>query len=65
MYPTINERIGEMSEMRNQVCERLPLNHPFQPLVIQPLNMVVPDEVNVEPSSSQPPSTNPTEDTMS
>jgi hypothetical protein len=63
MYPTINERIGEMSEMRNQVCERLPLHHPFQPQVIQPLNMVVPDEVNVEPSSSQPPSINQTEDT--
>jgi hypothetical protein len=63
MFPTINERIGKMSKMRNQVCERLPLNHPFQPQVIQPLNMVVPNEVNVEPSSSQPPSPEPTQDT--
>jgi hypothetical protein len=29
MYSTINERIGEMSEMRNQVCERLPPQSPF------------------------------------
>jgi hypothetical protein len=63
MVPSIDERIGEMFEMRNKVCERLPLNHPFQPQIIQPLNMVVPDEVNVEPSSSQPPSTNQTQDT--
>jgi hypothetical protein len=63
MVPSINERIGEMSAMRNKVCERLPLNHPFQPQIIQPLNMVVPDEVNVESSSSQPPSTNQTQDT--
>jgi hypothetical protein len=54
MYPTINERIGEMSEMRNQICERLNLHHLFQPQVIQPLNMVAPDEVHVESSSSQP-----------
>jgi hypothetical protein len=49
MYPTINEKIGEMSEMRKKDCERIPLNHPFQPQVIQPLNMVVPDEASVEP----------------
>jgi hypothetical protein len=63
MIPSVDERIGEMSEMRNKVCERLPLHHPFQPQIIQPVNMVVPDEVNVEPSSSQPPSTNQIEDT--
>jgi hypothetical protein len=63
MIPSVDERIGEMSEMRNKVCENLPLNHLFQPQIIQPLNMVVPDEVNVESSSSQPPSTNQTQDT--
>jgi hypothetical protein len=64
MIPSVNERIGNMSEMRNQVCERLPLNHPFPPQIIQPLNMV-PPEVNVEisSSSSQPSSTKPTQET--
>lgn len=33
------------------------------PQIIPPLNMVVPDEVNAEPSSSQPPFPEPTEDT--
>jgi hypothetical protein len=28
MIPSVNERIGNMSEMRNKVCERLPPNHP-------------------------------------
>jgi hypothetical protein len=31
MIPSVDERIGEMSEMRNKVYERLPLNHPLQP----------------------------------
>jgi hypothetical protein len=51
MIPSVNERICNMSEMRNKVCERLPLNHPLQPQIIPPLNMV-PPEVNVESSSS-------------
>jgi hypothetical protein len=62
MIPSVNERIGNMSEMRNRVCERLPPNHPFQPQIIQPLN-VVPADVNVESSSSQPPSTNQNKET--
>jgi hypothetical protein len=45
MGPLIYQKIGAMSERRNQICERLPLNHPLQPQVIKPLNMVVPDEV--------------------
>jgi hypothetical protein len=46
MAPLIYEKIGEMSVRRNQICERLPLNHPLQPQIIQPLNMVVPGEVS-------------------
>jgi hypothetical protein len=61
MIPNVNERIGNMSEMRNKVCERLPFNHPLQPPMIQPLNMVSAD-MNVESSSSQP-TTNQTVDT--
>jgi hypothetical protein len=44
--PLIYEKIGEMYERRYQVCERLPLDHPLQPQIIQPLNMVVPDKVS-------------------
>jgi hypothetical protein len=53
MIPSVNERIDNMSEMCNKVCERLPFNHPLQPPMIQPLNMV-PAGKNVESSSSQP-----------
>lgn len=53
MIPNVNERIGNISEICNKVCERLPFNHPFQPPMIQPLNMVHAD-INVESSSSQP-----------
>jgi hypothetical protein len=62
MVSSANERIGQMFEMRNKVCERLPLNHPLKPHIIPPLNMV-PPEVNFETSSSQPSSTNQTQDT--
>jgi len=54
MDPPVHVRIGEMFEMKSK---RLPPNHPLQPQIIQPLNMIVPDD-HVEPSS-----TNPTEDT--
>jgi hypothetical protein len=53
MIPSVNERKGNMSEMRNKVCEKLPLNHPLQLKIIHPLNIVPPDE-NVESSSSHP-----------
>jgi len=63
MIPSVDERIGNLSEMRNRVCEKLPINHPLQPQIIPPLNIVSP-EMNVETSSSsQPPSTKPTQDT--
>ncbi|RHN60523.1 hypothetical protein MtrunA17_Chr4g0026751 [Medicago truncatula] len=41
--PTILNKIGEMSEMRNKVCERLLVDHPFQPPMIKPLSFV-PDD---------------------
>ena len=37
MYPPIPERIGEMSQMRLDVCARLPADHPFQQPMIEPL----------------------------
>jgi hypothetical protein len=75
MIPNVDEKIGDMSEMRNKVCERLPPNHPFQPPMIKPLNFihvdaevvgeqVGSDNVNVdESSSSHPTSTNQTLET--
>ena len=40
MIPNVDERIENMSERRNKLCERLPPNHPFQPPMIQPLNFI-------------------------
>jgi len=37
MYPSVLERISEMSQMRLDVCARLPADHPFQPPMIEPL----------------------------
>jgi len=37
MCPSVLERIGEMSQMRLDVCARLPSSYPFQPPVIEPL----------------------------
>jgi len=39
-YPTILQSIGEMSQMRINVCNKLPTDHPFQPPVITPLSMI-------------------------
>jgi len=43
MYPSVLERIGEMSQMRLDVCARLPANHPFQHPVIEPLQSIPTD----------------------
>jgi hypothetical protein len=43
MYPSVNERIHDMAQMRFKVCERLPANHPFQPPMIEPLSFVPAD----------------------
>jgi hypothetical protein len=47
MYPSIQERIGYMAQMRMDVCSRLPANHPFQPPFIQPLQ-TIPADAEVE-----------------
>jgi hypothetical protein len=43
VFPTIHRKIGEILELRSS---RLPPNHPDQPQIITPLNMVVPGEDN-------------------
>jgi hypothetical protein len=75
MIPSVDERIWDMSEMKNKVCERLPPNHPFQPPMIQPLNFipadadVIGEHIGSEPSNpnveslSHPSSTTQTSET--
>ena len=74
MYPSVLDRIGEMSQMRLDVCARLPADHPFHPSVIEPLQSIpvdvevvgepaVPEsESHEESSSSQPKPTTQTSD---
>ena len=38
----VYQTIGELSEKRIGICNKLPANHPFQPPVIKPLNMLPP-----------------------
>jgi hypothetical protein len=45
MFPTINRKIGELLELKSS---RLPPNHPDQPQYIPPLNMILPDNVDIE-----------------
>jgi len=65
VYPQVLQSIGEMAQMRINVCARLPADHPFQPPFIQPLQPIPADaevmneqavpEPNIpETSSSQP-----------
>ena len=64
MYPSVLERIGEMSQMRLDVCARLPVDHPFQPPVIEPLQSIPADaEVVGEPAVFE--SANPNESSSS
>ena len=54
MDPPIHVRLGELLELK---IKKLPPNHTLQPQIIQPLNMIVPNDY-VETST-----TNYTEDT--
>jgi len=40
MYPSILERIGNLSEMRIDACQNLSVNHPLQPPYIQSLQTI-------------------------
>ena len=50
MYPSVLNRIIDMSQMRIDVCARLPANHPMQPPMIEPLQTI---PVDVEGGSEQ------------
>jgi len=57
MYPSVLERIGEMSQMRINVCASLPADHPFQPPVIESLQFI-PADAEVVSEPAEPESTN-------
>jgi len=48
MYPSVLERIDEMSQMRLDVYARLPADHPFQPPMIEPLQSLHTDVDGVD-----------------
>jgi len=65
MYPSVLERIGEMSQIRINVCQGLPASHPIQPPMFEPLQLIpadadvrseqaMPESDNNESSSPQP-----------
>jgi len=37
MYPSVEERIHDMQEIRINACVRLPVDHPLQPPMIEPI----------------------------
>jgi len=39
VYPAVRKSIREMSQMRVDICNKLPANHPFQPPMVEPLNI--------------------------
>ena len=43
VYPAVLKSIGEMSQRRVDLCNKLPADHPFQPPIIKPLNMIPAD----------------------
>ena len=49
----VYKTIGELSEHRIGICNRFPANHPLQPPIIKPIQMILPDKPI--PSSSQKP----------
>jgi len=60
VYLAVLKSIGEMSQKRVDICNKLPADHPFQPPTIEPLN-VAPADIHTststhsnQPSKSQP-----------
>jgi len=52
-YPYVLDKIGEMSQMRVDLCAKLPADHPLQTPVVEPLNVAPADaESTDEPAGS-------------
>jgi len=43
VYPAVLKSIGEMSQKRVNICNKLPADHPFQPPMVEPLNIAPAD----------------------
>jgi len=43
MYPSVEERIQDMQQRKINACVRLPVDHPLQPPMIEPLQFVPAD----------------------
>jgi len=43
VYPAVLKSIGEMSQMRIYICNKLPIDHPLQPHMVEPLNIAPAD----------------------
>ena len=43
VYPAVLQSIGEMSQRRVDICNKLLTDHPFQPPIIEPLNIISAD----------------------
>jgi len=53
VYPAVLKSIGEMSQIRVDICNKLLANHPLQPPMIEPLNIAPADvESSDEPTGS-------------
>jgi len=60
VYLVVLKSIGEISQMRVDLCNKLPTDHPLQPPIIEPLNVAPTDTYTStsthsnQPSNSQP-----------
>jgi len=60
VYPTVLQSIGEMSQRRVDLCNKLPADHPLQPPIIEPLNVAPADShTSTSTHSNQPSNTQP------
>ena len=56
VYPAVLQSIGEMSQRRVDICNKFPTDHPFQPPVIEPLNIIPADtHTSTTTHSNKPP----------
>jgi len=74
MYPSIEERLHDMQQRRINACINLPVDHPLQPPMIEPIQFVPadaegvtdqagPNSANIDVSSSHPDSPTQTTET--
>jgi len=65
MYPSVEERLHDMQQRRNDACKNLPANYPLQPPMIEPIQYILADaegavdytrtdSANIDVSSSHP-----------